>query len=142
MFAKLAQLLGQDQPFYGLQAIGLDGRTPPLISVVDIASRYIEEIMTVRPVGPYVVIGTCTGGVIAFEIAQQLRRKGQEVALMIIESWHPSSYASHLSYVPMALWPMLYVCSKAASYVQHLRHIPLKEWKLFIYEKAQVLHGP
>jgi len=141
MFAKLAHLLGQNQPFYGLQAIGLDGMTPPLTSVVDMASRYIEEIQSVRPLGPYVVIGTCTGGIIAFEMAQQLRRNGQEVALIIIESWHPSSYASHLSYVPMALWPLLYVCSKAASYAKHLRHIPLREWKAFMCEKTRVLRG-
>ena len=51
VFARLAKLLGIDQPFYGLQARGLDGREKPFMRVEDMAAHYIEEIRSVQPKG-------------------------------------------------------------------------------------------
>nr|VFK17518.1 MAG: HAD-superfamily phosphatase, subfamily IIIC/FkbH-like domain-containing protein/amino acid adenylation domain-containing protein [Candidatus Kentron sp. LPFa] len=53
----LARALGEDQPFYGLQAVGLDGETEPDASIEDMAARYIREIRTVQPHGPYLLGG-------------------------------------------------------------------------------------
>ena len=128
VFAKLAALLGRDQPFYGLQAIGLDGRQDPLTSVIDIAARYIAEIRSVRPEGPYLILGTCTGGVIAFEIAQQLKAVGEDVALMILESWHPSSYESYRT-PPLAGWRrILQAGVRFPGVAIDLVGAPLREW--------------
>jgi hypothetical protein len=53
-FHQLARLLGEEQPFYGLQAVGLDGKTAPDTRVEDMASRYIQEIQAVQQI-PYLL---------------------------------------------------------------------------------------
>ncbi|MCB0168065.1 MAG: amino acid adenylation domain-containing protein, partial [Anaerolineae bacterium] len=80
----LAHYLGSDQPFYGLQAIGLDGITPPYTTIEAMATHYLEAIRQVQPVGPYYLGGQSAGGKIAFEMAQQLLRQGEAVALLAI----------------------------------------------------------
>jgi amino acid adenylation domain-containing protein len=81
-YAHLARRLGLDRPFYGLQAIGVDGRRDPVGSVEEMAAAYISEIKTVQPEGPYFLGGFCAGAYIALEIANQLRGQGSEVALL------------------------------------------------------------
>jgi amino acid adenylation domain-containing protein len=83
-FYHLARHLGSDQPFYGLQARGLDGEQLPHIRVEDIAADYIEALQTVQPQGPYLLGGHSFGGHVAFEMALQLQKQGQEVALLAI----------------------------------------------------------
>ena len=55
----------------------------------EMAAHYIEEIRSVQPHGPYLIGGTCTGGLAAYEIAQQLTAQGEQVILTVMESWHP-----------------------------------------------------
>jgi amino acid adenylation domain-containing protein len=83
-YAELANLLGKDQPFYGLQARGLDGSQPPFNELTAMAANYLQQIRGVQPQGPYHLAGWCLGGIIAFEIAQQLRQQGEEVALLAL----------------------------------------------------------
>ncbi len=79
----LARYLGPDQPFYGLQAPGLDdGKFYTRIE--DIALHYIEEIQAVQPQGPYLLGGHSFGGKVAFEMAIQLQKQGHEVGLLAI----------------------------------------------------------
>lgn len=140
-FARLAMLLGREQPFYGLQTIGLDGRQVPLTSVKEIATRYLDEIRSVRPEGPYAILGTCTGGVIAFEMAQQLKYAGQRVELLILESWHPRSYESYRT-LPNKSWRVgLRIAAKLLSSVTVLESLPVSQWGKFIRHKlAAALH--
>jgi thioesterase domain-containing protein len=67
-----------------LQAIGLDGITPPLTSVEEIAERNVRAIQSVSQEGPYYLAGHSFGGVVAFEVSQILRRQGQEVGMLAI----------------------------------------------------------
>lgn len=83
-FYELARLLGEDQPFYGLQSRGLYGDTEPLRTVEDMAAHYIAELRTVQPHGPYLIVGFCFGGVVALEMAQRLRALGEDVPLLIL----------------------------------------------------------
>ncbi len=131
VFARLAKLLGNDQPFYGLQARGLDGKEKPFMRVEDMAAHYIEEIRSVQPRGPYLIGGTCTGGLTAYEIAQQLTAIGEVVILVIIESWHPRSYVHHWSRPPYLIWPLLFVGMKLSAYYRLMRRLPMKEWPTF-----------
>ena len=82
IYRDLARRLGSDQPFYGLQAPGLDGSCPPLARVEDMAALYAKEIRRVQPSGPYFLGGYCLGGTIAFEIARQIQAQGERVALL------------------------------------------------------------
>jgi len=82
VFADLARRLGPEQPFYGLHPQGLVRVDKPDIDIVDLASKYVAQVRKVRPKGPYLLGGTCAGGVVAYEMAQQLVRQGHEVPLV------------------------------------------------------------
>ncbi len=83
-YRDLARRLGNDQPLYGLQAQGLDGKRPYLTRVEDMAAHYIKEIKTLQPEGPYYIGGSSFGGTAAYEMAQQLRAAGDKVALLAL----------------------------------------------------------
>jgi thioesterase domain-containing protein/acyl carrier protein len=83
-FHQLARHLGTEQPFYALQARGLDGESAPLTCVEDIADYYLEAIRTVQPQGPYLLGGHSFGAIVAFEMAQRLHRQGKKVALLAL----------------------------------------------------------
>ncbi|MCC5601597.1 non-ribosomal peptide synthetase [Nostoc favosum] len=82
-YFKLSKILGEEYPFYGLEH-GPDPEQPKIISVEETASRYLQEIQKVQPNGPYLLGGHCYGGVLAFEMAQQLQKQGQAVGLVAI----------------------------------------------------------
>jgi amino acid adenylation domain-containing protein len=81
-YRVLARHLGDDQPFYGLQARTWDGEPEPFESLEERAARYLAEVRRVRPVGPYHLGGYSLGAMIAFEMARQLARQGHAVALL------------------------------------------------------------
>ncbi len=81
-FAALAGELGEDQPFYALQSVGLDGLQPPLESIEAMAALCIREIRSVQSQGSYVIIGACFGATVAYEIVRQLLAAGNKVAYL------------------------------------------------------------
>lgn len=83
-YYELAYHLGHDQPFYGLQPLGLDGEQPPYTQIKDMATHYIEALRVVQPEGPYFLGGWSFGGLVAFEMAQQLLSSGHQVALLVL----------------------------------------------------------
>ena len=83
-YVHLAQFLGPDQPCYGLQAKGLEDGQDPHTRIEDMAAWYIQNLHTVQPTGPYLLGGWSMGGVVAFEMAQQLHAQGQRVALLAL----------------------------------------------------------
>ncbi len=83
-YYELACHLGSDQPFYGLQPFGIDGECSPLTRIEDMAAGYIEALRKVQPEGPYFLGGWSFGGLVAFEMAQQLLACGERVALLAI----------------------------------------------------------
>jgi thioesterase domain-containing protein len=83
-YLQVARGLGSDQPVYGLQAQGLDGITRPLRSIGEMASLYRDEIRRRFPQGPYFLCGGSMGGMIAFELAQQLLADGAEIGLLAL----------------------------------------------------------
>lgn len=84
LYRDLARHLAPQVRFYGLQAVGLDGETPCLSSIQEMAERYLREILIEQPNGPYHLGGYCMGGNIAYEIAQLLIRRGEEVRLLAL----------------------------------------------------------
>jgi thioesterase domain-containing protein/acyl carrier protein len=83
-FVDLALSVGPDQPFYGLQAVGLYGEQSPFTRIEDAASHYIEAVRSVQPEGPYFLGGWSLGGYIAYEMAQQLWAQGQKVGQLLL----------------------------------------------------------
>ncbi|MBS0381190.1 MAG: amino acid adenylation domain-containing protein [Proteobacteria bacterium] len=91
-YVPIAKALGEEQPFYGIQAIGLNGLTPPLDSLAEMATRYLTEIRTVQPHGPYFLAGGSMGGMIAYEVARQLRSQGERIGLLaMFDTYGPSN---------------------------------------------------
>ena len=79
----LARDLGLDQPLYVIDPYKFDGlQVPPTIEAM--AAAYIKSMRAVQPEGPYLLGGFCAGGLIAYEIAQQLRAEGQAVDLLVL----------------------------------------------------------
>src|SRR5581483_5869414 len=84
VYIEAARYLGTDQPFYGLQVPDFNEAKVAYNTVEEMAEYHITAIQTVQPQGPYLLGGWSLGGVVAFEMAQQLHRRGQEVALLAL----------------------------------------------------------
>jgi thioesterase domain-containing protein/acyl carrier protein len=85
-FTALTKHLGEEQPVFGLQPV--HDASGQELSIVDLARRYVQEIRTVSPHGPYMLGGHCAGAAVAFEMARQLRAAGQDVGLVaVIDYW-------------------------------------------------------
>ncbi len=73
-----------DRPVYGLQPRALP-RVPLAHSrIEDMAADHIARIREVQPHGPYLLGGMCAGGVIAYEMARQLRQSGEQVPFVAL----------------------------------------------------------
>ena len=97
-YRPLAKHLGADQPLYGLAAHLSDQPDVPPNEVKALAAYYIQQMQTIQPQGPYHLTGVSFGGTIAFEMAQQLRDQGQDVALLaLLDTFAPSTVVRKLS---------------------------------------------
>jgi amino acid adenylation domain-containing protein len=83
-FLPLAAGLAEPRPVFGLQAQGLAPQEQPHDSVEVMATSYLQAIRKEQPHGPYLLAGWSMGGVIALEVAHQLRTAGREVALVAL----------------------------------------------------------
>ncbi|MFM7407428.1 MAG: thioesterase domain-containing protein [Cuspidothrix sp.] len=116
-YRHLAKYLGLEQPMYGLQPQGLDGKLPPLLRVEDIASQYLQQIRTVQPQGPYFLLGYSFGGVIAYEIAQQLHQQGQEVAFLAMLDTCRPGYKQRLSFLQRLTVHINHIYQRGPKYI-------------------------
>jgi thioesterase domain-containing protein/acyl carrier protein len=125
-FRDLSACLGDDQPLYGLQALGVDGRHRPHTRIEDMASHYLGEIRRVQPHGPYRLAGWSLGGCIAVEIARLLRADGEAIGMIAFLD-------APVLGIPTRLFPV-----EAASYrlrnaartaKMHRRHLRAKQWR-------------
>ncbi|MDJ0903585.1 MAG: amino acid adenylation domain-containing protein [Xenococcus sp. MO_188.B8] len=84
IYQELTRHLDSEQPVYGIQPQGLDGKTPVITTVEEMATAYLQEIQKIQPEGPYFLGGYSFGGKLAFEMARQLQQQGQEVAFLAL----------------------------------------------------------
>ncbi|MEJ6487487.1 thioesterase domain-containing protein, partial [Nostoc punctiforme UO1] len=90
-YQDLARYLSSEQPVYGLQSVGLDPQNTHHTSIEQMATHYIQEIQTVQAHGPYFLLGWSLGGLVAFDMAQQLKHRGEQIALLILLDSCPPS---------------------------------------------------
>lgn len=114
-YRALAQHLGDDQPFFGLQPPGVDGRSEPLRRVEDLAAHFAAQIRAFRPDGPCVIAGYCAGGTIAVELARQLLHQGAAVSFVALFA---SPYSTWYRFLPQL---REHVAQKIESARKHLR---------------------
>jgi len=92
-YAELSQELGLEQPFYGLQSPPASCFPEPGVSIEQMAALYIKEIRSVQPAGPYLLGGWSMGGLIAWEMAQQLAKEGETIRLLaLLDTTPPPRY--------------------------------------------------
>jgi thioesterase domain-containing protein len=95
-FSALAKHIRTENPIYGIQAKGLDGRDAPLERIEDMAAYYLDALDELAPHDSYVLIGYSFGGLIALEMAQRLVASGRQVALLTLIDTYP-----HPRYLPL-----------------------------------------
>jgi amino acid adenylation domain-containing protein len=83
-YADLAKALGEEQPFYALQAPSPERVGGSLATIEAIANLYLQEIRNVQPHGPYFLGGWSVGGVIAWQMAKQVRLEGEAVGMLAL----------------------------------------------------------
>jgi amino acid adenylation domain-containing protein len=92
-YESLARHVDDAQPIYGLPAQGIDRREPPHTTIAAMAAHAIALMRAVQPRGPYRLLGFCSAGVVAFEMARQLEAAGETVArLVLADSAPPGTY--------------------------------------------------
>jgi thioesterase domain-containing protein len=106
---KLAETLGEDQPFYVLETYRYHD-LPALPTLEEVAAAHITAIRAIQPEGPYTLGGWCNGALFAYEMAQQLRTAGQNVAMLVLMDPGSSTFTGRL-------------LSRAIRRVNHLLHL-------------------
>jgi amino acid adenylation domain-containing protein len=93
-YVPLSRLLPEDVPVYGLQVSDFDAEEP--LTVEALAARHIDAIRQFQPHGPYRLAGWSAGGLIAWEMANQLARQGETVEFLgLFDTYHPAITAEH-----------------------------------------------
>jgi thioesterase domain-containing protein len=94
LYRQLVAALGPDQPVYGFQAVGFAADAEPLARVEEMAAAYVRALLAFQPRGPYLLAGSSLGGLIAFEMARQLRSQDHEVAFLgLLDAPDPARFA-------------------------------------------------
>jgi thioesterase domain-containing protein len=93
-YDAIARHMGDERPFHALCSIGLEPHQVPDTRVEDMASRYVAAVRAQQPEGPYLLGGHSFGGLVAFEMAQQLWRSGERVELVaLLDTGAPGIHA-------------------------------------------------
>jgi thioesterase domain-containing protein len=132
VFYALARRLGPDQPSYALQNRALESRALPQWSVAAMARRYLADLRTVQPEGPYYLAGHSFGGLVALEMAHQLTARGHRVARLIILDSFPPDPDLH---PPVARLPFTQRLRANVGLIRAgLRHTPgaADPWRFFV----------
>jgi acyl-coenzyme A synthetase/AMP-(fatty) acid ligase/thioesterase domain-containing protein/acyl carrier protein len=96
---KFASRLDPGFRIYAVEYPGMEGYLEPMDQIEALAEFFLQQIRSVQPHGPYHLIGPCLGGVIVFEMAQQLTANGEKVGLLaVLDSTPPASDAKQESY--------------------------------------------
>jgi amino acid adenylation domain-containing protein len=83
-YQAISKALGPDQPFYAFRSLLLTWEKTRETTIEELASVYIKEMRSLLPQGPYLIGGGSFGGIVAFEMAQQLYAQGAEPALLVL----------------------------------------------------------
>ena len=131
-YRALAQHLGDDQPLYGLQPPGLDGDSAPLERIEDLAAYFAAQIRAFRPDGPYILVGYCAGGTIAFELGRQLRREGMAILFLALFG---APYPSRFRRLSMLRERLGQQAGRVLSHAEALASRSVRAWPEYFAER-------
>ena len=95
-YSDLARRLGNEQPFYALESEGFEGKRDQFSRIEDIAAHYIQDIRKIQPQGPYHLGGLCFGGLVVYEMAQQLAAAGEPQGIVALFDTPTPAYVESL----------------------------------------------
>ena len=98
-YRRLTRYLPEDQPIFAFQLRGLDGRSPYLYSVEEMAKSYVDALRAHQPRGPYYLCGASFGGVVAFEMGRRLVTEGEEVRFLGLLDSYGGEYPKHRKFL-------------------------------------------
>ena len=136
-YHELARHLGTDQPFFGLQSRGLDGAQPPHTRITEMAAHYIKEIREFQPTGPYFIGGRSLGGIIAFEMACQLRMQGQDVGLLALLDSYPVGHNKRSPDAGALRSKVGRIVRRMGTHLSNLRGLSLQRKVLYVIYKSR-----
>ena len=122
-FVELAAQLGPEQPVYGLQLPATIDEHLSDLRVV--AAIYVRQVRAIQPTGPYHFAGHSSGGMVAFEIACQLREQGETVGLLALLDCDPNTGKS--AHQPFRDWNSLKASFSRARTAFQLRAFGMRE---------------
>ncbi len=133
VYRQLANFLGMEQPVYGIQPQGLNGKATILTKVEELAAYYIQEIQKIQPTGPYLLGGYSFGGQLAFEMARQLQQQGETIdQLILLDCRGPNSY-NRLSFSQRILIHFNNLLEKKHEYIIE----KVLDWKRWLQDDLQ-----
>jgi amino acid adenylation domain-containing protein len=156
IFNNIVIYLDKEQPVYGLQALGIDGLDEPFETIEEMASFYISEILEQNPEGPYHIAGLSAGGLIAFEMAQQLKAMGKEIKVVgvfdfnLIDTEEIGSFKQKIGNIILNFFPItMFNIKSLFKYPERTIKYYIMCWKLRYvsmmrrlgYEQAEELEG-
>jgi len=138
-YETLAQLISTDQAVYGLRSVGLHGEATPLDNVKAIAARLLEDVRKVQPEGPYHFAGFCIGGIVAYEMAQQLAASGESVGLLsLIGTWPPDSVEDKLA-TSKSAQKLAFLRDGVTRHLNAMREQPRGQRLAYLMKKAGII---
>jgi thioesterase domain-containing protein len=138
-YYDLARHLGSDQPFYAFQSRGLDGAQTPHVRIEDMAAHYVKELREFQPEGPYFIGGRSLGGIIAFEMARQLKAQGQEIGLLALLDSYPVGHTKLSAKQDSSKSELRHYLRKAGAHISNMRTLSLSEKFGYLIDKSQYL---
>ena len=118
-YVDLARYLGTDQPFYGLQSPALDGEQQSYHSIEDMATDYIRALRALGPQELYLLGGWSMGGIVAYEMAQQLLRQGEQLGLLALFDVGPEAFGRRLTANDYSLEVNWFIAELGKAFGQH-----------------------
>jgi thioesterase domain-containing protein/acyl carrier protein len=134
-YIELARHIGTDRPFYGIQARGLRGRTDIATTIDEMATEYVAALRTVQPNGPYLLGSWSFGVIVVYEMAQQLRAAGEEIALLAILDQGP--HIPHAEPDDEAEYLVQLFQEQLDLDVEYLRTLPAEEQTAHVFMVAR-----
>ena len=138
----LSEHFGKEQPFYGFFHYGSDGKKNKHKKISDYIEDYITQLQIVAPEGPYMIGGFSFGGILAFEIAVELQRRGFKVSKLVLidcetdlsdksdskNKNNTRNKINKISALPKRIWLKIYYDSwKLYFSMYHILGIPLPD---------------
>jgi thioesterase domain-containing protein len=137
---NLPVLLGQDHPFLILDAPGVTGSQPPFTRLEELGAYLVDQMKKIQPTGPYMLGGHSFGGIVAYEVAQQLLAAGDEVSLLVIFDTNAMIMRNFYQRLPIArriIFKTALLKSQAGFHITRISTLPNKEKLSYLFFRVK-----